>query len=221
MIPNIVQWSLKMSNQRAWKESFKLLLFHSQFKGLRYYCSLKHNDTKILHHALPFYFLFYFPFSSKRHFPAKKCLATSLEIKIKWPSTLSPHNKHVCFHRKTVFFWHLWIWTRVLFYCREGNWGLKVTLLYREHMDQLAVRRQHFRGTMRNLCHMKKKIPVYYYNKQCSIDYMHLRVCLCVLVLSGCVCVCHSFGWMCEGVCMCACVSCTHAHTFRFIYKYL
>ena len=44
----------------------------------------------------------------------------------------------------------------------------------------------------------EEKIPVYYYNKQCSIDYMHLHVCMCVLVLSGCVCVCHSYGWMCE-----------------------
>lgn len=126
-------------------------------RGVQYSCSLKHTATKILHHALPFYFFFHFPFSSKKHFPAEKYLADSLEIKIKWPCTLSPRNKHVCFHRKTVLFWHLWIWTRFLFCCREGNWGLKVTLLYREHMDQLTVRDQRFRGTIRNLCHVKKK----------------------------------------------------------------
>lgn len=77
--------------------------FHSQFHNC-YCCSLKHNDTKILDHVLPFYFLFYFPFSSKKPFPAKKYLANSLEIKTKWPFTLSPHNKHVCFHRKSIFF---------------------------------------------------------------------------------------------------------------------
>lgn len=104
MILNNVQWSLKMSNQRAWKESLNYFCFTANSRAFRYYCSLKHNDTKILHYDLPFYFLFYFPFSSKKHFPAKKYLATSLEIKIKRPCTLSPHNKHVCFHRKTVFF---------------------------------------------------------------------------------------------------------------------
>lgn len=53
--------------------------------AFKYHCSLKYNDTKILH-TLPLYFLFYFPFSSKKKFPTKKYLAHSLEIKIKWPA---------------------------------------------------------------------------------------------------------------------------------------
>lgn len=55
--------------------------------AFKYYCSLKHNDTEILHHAFPLYFLFYFAFSSKKKkFLLKKHLASSLERKIKWPA---------------------------------------------------------------------------------------------------------------------------------------
>lgn len=65
----------------------------------------------------------------------------------------------------------------------------------------------------------EEKIPVYYYNKRCSIDYMHLRVCLCVLVLSGCVCVC--LPQFLVDVCVCMRDACMHIHlgSFTNIYK--
>lgn len=65
----------------------------------------------------------------------------------------------------------------------------------------------------------EEKIPVYYYNKQCSVGYMQLRVCLCVLVLSGCVCV----SAIVFGGCVCVCMrdACMHIHlgSFTNIYK--
>lgn len=112
--------------------------------AFKYHCSLKYNGTKILHHTLPLYFLFYFPFSSKKKFPTKKYLANSLEIKIKWPALCHLIINMFVF-TGNLFFFGVYEHVQISVLWQEGNWGLKVTLLFREHMDQLAVKHHHFR----------------------------------------------------------------------------